>query len=110
METNVVTFILENIFIFLPLWIIALVITLVLLFTGKKQSLPVHEMKINEYLTFSTVKINQYHLVYLIIWTIMIIIGFASQIYLSTFIGGIIALIPILLILYLEKTRMQPKG
>jgi hypothetical protein len=107
METNVISFIIENIYLFLPLGITGIAITLILLFTGKKDGTD-HPENLNiDDLSISTCHINVYLLIYLFIWTMMIIIGLTSDFIVPSLVGGLLAAIPIAAILITH--RKTPK-
>ena len=95
MESNVVKFILENIYLFLPIGILGISITLYLYYTGKKEDIKLKDDLKDNYLVFSKFNINIYVLIYLFILTMMIIIGLLSNLIIPIIIGGFIALIPI---------------
>jgi hypothetical protein len=106
MENTVIEFIIDNIFLFLPLGITGIVITLILLFTSKQESIPEPDDLASDYKTIFNIRVNIYVLVYLFIWIMIIIIGLLSNFFIPTFIGGIIAAIPLILLVLIEfKTK-----
>jgi hypothetical protein len=110
METNVVTFILENIYLFLPLGLAGIIITLALIFTSKKTGAESKDDISTDYYTLYGLKINVYLAAYSIICIIMIITGILSQLYTPIALGGIIAIIPILFVIILQAKGKQLKG
>ena len=104
MESNVVKFILENIYLFLPLGISGISITLYLYYTGKKEDITVKDDLNADDLVLSKFNINVYVLIYLFIFTMMIIIGLLSNLIIPIIIGGLIALVPIV-VFFLTKFK-----
>jgi hypothetical protein len=97
MATNVITYISENLFLFLPLGIAGVSITIYLYFTGKKEE-PEKEKDLNvDFIKFSKLKINIYVLIYSFIFTMYIITGFLSDFVVPILVCGCITLIPIIL-------------
>ncbi len=106
MEKTVVQFILENIFLFLPIGLVGIVSTLVLMLISKKENIPRSETMESNYITIYHVRFNIYFLVYLFIWIIILLIGLFSNFIIPTIIGGIIAIIPFILFIIIEyKTK-----
>ena len=98
MENNIVSFIIENIFLFLPVGIAGIIVTIYLYYTGKKDGKIIKDNLEADYITFLKYKINIFVLVYLFIFTIMIVIGILSSFYIPIIVGAIFALIPVILI------------
>ena len=99
METNVINFIIENIYLFLPLGIAGIAITLILLFTGKKEGTTRTENLNVDDIPLSSYHINIYLLIYLFIWAMMLIIGISSNFIIPALVSGLLATIPIATIL-----------
>jgi hypothetical protein len=100
METNIISFIIENIYLFLPLGIAGITITLILLFTGQKDGTEHQENLKTDNIYLVTYPINIYLLIYLFIWAMMLIMGLTSNFIIPAFIGGFLATIPIAAILF----------
>jgi hypothetical protein len=102
MEKTIIQFILENIFLFLPVGISGILITVILVFMSKKENIPESEDLISDYKTIFKFNVNIYTLVYFVIWIMVIIIGLLSNFIIPTIIGGIIAAIPLLLLMLIQ--------
>jgi len=102
MENNFITYILENIFLFLPLFLVGIVVTLYLYITGKKDHFTEKKDADTDYIKLAKYKINVYVLIYLFLCITLIVLGILSNFILPTFIGGLIALIPIIMIAILR--------
>ena len=97
MESNVVTFIVDNIFFFLPLGVIGIVATLYLYFTAKKDGSEIKDDLEADYIVVSKYSLNVYVLIYLFIFVMMMIMGLLSyESKIPVIVGGILALIPII--------------
>ena len=86
METNIISFIIENIYLFLPLGIAGITITLILLFTGQKDGAEHQENLKTDNIYLVTYPINIYLLIYLFIWAMMLIMGLTSNFIIPAFI------------------------
>ena len=104
MESNVVKFIVENIYLFFPLGISGIAITLYLYYTGKKEENDVKEELDADYIVLSKLKLNVYVLIYLFIFVMMLIIGALSDFIFPVIIGGAMALIPIILMIPVKNS------
>jgi hypothetical protein len=106
MEKTIVQFIVENILIFLPIGVTGVIATIVLfILPKKKMSEPSLDTKA-DVLRFFHIRFNFYVGVYLFVWIMMVIIGVLSDFLVPTIIGGIVAAIPLLLIMFFEyKTK-----
>jgi hypothetical protein len=109
MENTVVQFIVENIFLFLPLGITGIIITTLLYVTGKKENKPEPEDVTSDDITKFHISINVYSFIYLVIWTTIFIIGILSDFLIPTITGGILALIPFLLMMGIKQKTKNPK-
>jgi len=108
MESNVVSFIMENIFLFLPIGIIGIVVTLYLYMTGKKiETEDKVEVDSND-LKVLKITVNAYVLIYIFIFMMLIIIGLLSNFITPVIIGGALALIPIVLMSIVRWKSSQP--
>lgn len=97
MERTIVQFIIENIFLFLPLGIAGVVITAILMFLPKK-NIPQQEEPVSDIITLFTIRIDLYILVYFFVWIMITIIGLLSNYIVPTLIGSVIAAIPLILL------------
>ncbi|MBN2065224.1 MAG: hypothetical protein JW771_00250 [Candidatus Thermoplasmatota archaeon] len=97
METNVVSFIVENIFLFLPIGVIGIVVTLYLYFTGKREEDEQKEHLTADYFTISSFTINIYSIVYLFICVMIVIIALLSNFIIPAIVGSVCASIPLVL-------------
>ena len=109
MEKTIIQFILENIFLFLPIGLLGLITTLLILFFSKKETLVKTEDVSPDHVTVFQRKVNIYFLVYFFIWIVIIIIGLASQYILPTIVGGIIAAVPLILQILIEYKTKKSK-
>ncbi len=111
MESNVVSFIIENIFLFLPLGIIGIGVTIYLYVTAEKVTSVSEENSEVDYLKFSRVTINFYVLVYLFICIMFLIIGYFSDFMIPVIVGSMAAFIPVVLMILIkwkaDHTRMS---
>lgn len=107
MERTVVQFMIENIFLFLPIGIAGIVATAILIFLPKKETVPQQEESTSDIITLFSFRFDLYFGVYLFIWVSIIIIGLLSDYILPTLIGGVIAALPLILLqlLKLKKTK-----
>jgi hypothetical protein len=110
MEKTVIQFILDNILLFLPIGITGIVTTIMLCFISKKETISESEDLKSDLITLFNIKLNIYVLVYLFIWIIIIIIGLSSNYIIPTIIGGILAAIPIILMMLIEFMAKNSKG
>ncbi len=97
MERTIVQFIIENIFLFLPLGIAGAVITAILMFLPKK-NIPQQEEPVSDIITLFTIRIDLYILVYFFVWIMITIIGLLSNYIVPTLIGSVIAAVPLILL------------
>jgi hypothetical protein len=109
MEKTIVQFILDNIFLFLPLGITGIVVTIILFFLPKQEAAPKYEDVKTDFITIFKFRLNIYVLVYLFIWIMMVIIGVLSNFFIPTLIGGIIATVPLVLLVILEHRTNNSK-
>jgi hypothetical protein len=109
MEHTVVQFIVENIFLFLPIGITGIVITVILLLLPKQKNIPETDDLTSDYKTIFNFRINIYVLVYLFIWIMVIIIGLLSNFIIPTIIDGIIAAIPLILLMIVQHKTKNSK-
>jgi len=109
MEKTIVQFILDNAFLFLPLGITGIVVTIILLFLPKQEATPEYEDVKSDFITIFKIRLNSYVLVYLFIWITMVIIGALSNFFIPTLIGGIIAAVPLILLVILEQRTNNSK-
>lgn len=107
MERTIVQFMIENIFLFLPIGIAGVVATAILIFLPKKETGPQQEESTSDIITLFSFRFDLYFGVYLFIWVSIIVIGLFSDYILPTLIGGVIAALPLILLqlLRLKKTK-----
>lgn len=96
MENTIVNFIVENIFLFLPVGLTGIIVTLFLYFTGKKENIEQNEDVVFDEWFLPKIRVNVLVLVYLFIWIVLIMIGVFSDFVIPTVIGGTIAVIPLI--------------
>jgi hypothetical protein len=109
MEKTIVQFILDNIFLFLPLGATGIIVTIVLFFLPKKETSPKYEDVKSDLITILKIRLNFYMVVYLFVWIMIIIIGVLSDFLIPTLIGGIIAAIPLIVMILLENKANKSK-
>jgi hypothetical protein len=109
MEKTVVQFIVENIFLFLPLGITGIIITLILYLTGKKEEKPQSDDVTFDDISFGKLKVNVFLSIYLFIWITLFIIGLLSDFITPTIIGGTIAVIPLITMICAKKINKDRK-
>ena len=109
MEKTIVQFILENIFLFLPIGVTGVVATIILLFLPKQQTTQKFKDVEPDYVTFFKMRCNIYTLVYLFIWITIIIIGLSSSLFVPTLVGAVIAAIPLVVLILLEQRTSKSK-
>jgi len=110
MEKTIVQFILDNIFLFLPLGAAGIIATIVLFFLPKKETSQYSEDLKSDVKTFVKIRLNIYVVVYLFVWIMIIIIGVLSDFLIPTLIGGIIASVPLIILMLLEYKTNKSKG
>ena len=101
METNEI--------IMLIIGIIGLIVTFFTWITGKKNAI-----KEEIYAESNTIKIYNFNveillIFYIFILIMMLLIGFISGFFIPTIVGGIIALIPLLLFIFAQKSKPKTK-
>jgi len=109
MEKTIVQFILDNILLFLPLGATGIIITIILFFLPKQENIHKYKNVKSDFKTIFKIRFNVYVLVYLFIWIMMIIIGVLSNFFVPTLIGGIIAAVPLVLLIFLEHRTNNSK-
>ena len=109
MESNVVSFIVENIFLFLPLGIIGIIVTLFLYLTGKKEEAREEDDLDADYVVLLKTNINVYVLIYLFIFFMMILIGILSNFVIPVVVGGVLASIPIVMMILVKIKTNRSK-
>jgi hypothetical protein len=109
MEKTIVQFILDNVFLFLPLGATGIIATIVLLLFPKQATSQKFEEVKTDFITFFKFRLNIYVVVYLFVWIMIIIIGVLSDFLVPTFIGGVIAAIPLIVLLLLEYKTNKSK-
>jgi uncharacterized membrane protein len=109
MEKTIVQFILDNIFLFLPLGATGIIATIVLLLLPKKDTSQKFEDVKTDFITFFKFRLNIYVVVYLFVWIMIIIIGVLSDFLVPTLIGGVIAAIPLIVLMLLEYKTNKSK-
>ena len=109
MEQNIVQFITDNIMFFLPLGIIGIVSTIILYFTGARNDKNRCNKDTNFHIILLNRKFNYFFSIYIFIFSMILIIGFLSKFYLAAIIGGCIAFIPIIVLLFVEYTAILNK-
>lgn len=109
MEKTIVQFIIDNIFLFLPLGILGIISTIVLILTAKKEEKTESEDLESDFKTIVNIRFNLYFLVYLFIWIVIVIIGLLSNFIIPTIIGGVIATVPLLLLTFIEYQTKKSK-
>ena len=109
MENNIVQFITENIFLFLPIGIIGIATTLYLYVTASREGTEKKDDLQSDYIPFFRFTLNFYVLIYIFIFIMMVIMGFLSNFIEPVIVGGIFALIPILslLIVKIRHTHLK---
>jgi hypothetical protein len=109
MEKTIVQFILDNIFLFVPIGSAGIAVTALLLFwPQKKPSVETDEIPFDT-ISFFRIHINFYILIYLLIWIVIILIGLFSDYMLATLLGAVIALIPLILIRFIGYLSIKSK-
>jgi len=98
MENNVIIFITENIFLFLPLVVIGIIATIYLYVTGSRDGIEEKEDLDVDHIVLSKFNVNVYVLIYLFIFAMMIVMGWLSNFIIPVIIGGIFASIPIIIV------------
>ena len=109
MENTVVQFIVENIFLFLPLGITGIIITILLYVTAKKENKPEPEDVTSDDITKFHITINVYVVIYLVLWATIFILGILSDFLIPTIIGGMLAFIPFVLMMSIKQKTKIPK-
>jgi len=109
MEKTIVQFILENIWVFLPLGAAGILATVVLFFLPRHAASSKYKEVQPDYITIFNRRMNAYVVVYLIIWIMIILIGLLSDFLIPTIIGGIIAAVPLIILILLEYKTNKSK-
>jgi len=109
MENTVIEFIIKNIFLFLPLGIAGIVITIFLFFTSKRESLPEPDDLESDYKILFHIRMNIYLVIYFFIWIMVILIGVFSDFIVPTIVSGTIAAIPLILMILSDYRTKKSK-
>jgi len=107
MATNIISYISENIFIFLPLGITGVAVTIILYFTGKKEGYGFKDNLQDDYLKISKFNVNIYIFVYFFIWLMYLITGLLCEFTMPIIVSGILALIPIIIMFIISKRSIK---
>lgn len=110
MESNVVNFITENIFLFLPVGITGIIATIALFYMGRNDSHYQKQELEKSIIKIYHKKVDFFLIIYTFIVIMMSIIGIMSEFLFATLIGGTIALIPILITILLEHRKSNKRG
>lgn len=102
MENSIVDFIIENIFLFLPLVIFGIVVTIYLYLTGTKEKVEKEYELDADNITIAKFHVNVYLLIYIFFCSMMILIGFLSDFIIPTIVGGALAAIPIIIMILVK--------
>ncbi len=109
MENTVIEFIINNIFLFLPLGVAGIVITIFLLVTSKRESLSEPDNLESDYKTLFNIRLNIYVIIYFFIWIMVIIIGLLSNFIIPTLISGVLAAIPLIVMILSDHLTKKSK-
>ncbi len=109
MERTIVQFILDNVFIFVPLGAAGVIATIVLYFLPTKETSKVSENLSTDFITLGKIQMNIYVVVYIFVWIMILIIGLFSDFLVPSIIGGIIAAIPLVVLTLLELKTSTSK-
>jgi bacteriorhodopsin len=109
MENTVIEFIINNIFLFLPLGVAGIVITIFLLVTSKRESLSEPDNLESDYKTLFNIRMNIYVIIYFFIWIMVIIIGLLSNFIIPTLISGVLAAIPLIVMILSDHLTKKSK-
>jgi len=109
MEKTIVQFILDNMFLFLPLGVTGIIATIVLFFLPKQETAQKFKDMKSDTITILKIRLNIYVVVYLFVWIMIIIIGVLSDFLIPTLIGGIIAAVPLVILMLLEYKTNRSK-
>jgi hypothetical protein len=109
MEKTIVQFILDNIFLFLPLGASGIIATIVLFFYPKQGTTQNYEDMKSDIITILKIRLNIYVVVYLFVWIMIIIIGLFSDYLIPTLVGGIIAAVPLVILMLFDYKMNKSK-
>jgi hypothetical protein len=109
MEKTIVQFILDNIFLFLPLGASGIIATIVLFFYPKQGTTQNYEGMKSDIITILKIRLNIYVVVYLFVWIMIIIIGLFSDYLIPTLVGGIIAAVPLVILMLFDYKMNKSK-
>ena len=109
MEKTIVQFILDNLFLFVPIGSAGVAVTVLLLFWPQKEPGVKTTEIVSDTISFFRIRINFYILIYLLIWIVIILIGLFSDYFLPTLLGAIIASIPLILIRFIGYITIKSK-
>jgi di/tricarboxylate transporter len=111
MVKTVIQFIIDNIFFILPLIIAGLLVTFYLYLTGKKETINKEDNLQEDYKKIGPLHINVFILFYLFAWVVLVLIGVLSDFLIPTLTNGLIALIPVLILILTRKySHRDPKA
>lgn len=104
MENAFVKFILDNLYIFLPILLAGFLVTIYLLWKSPKETPVKKENLLADYKKIGGHRVNIFIFFYLLIWVSMVLIGIFSGFIIPTFINGAIALIPLLFLIFTRRS------
>ena len=109
MEKTIVQFILDNLWVFVPIGAAGIIVTIVLFFLPKKVTSEVSEDLSTDFISILKLRVNVYLVVYLFLFIGIFIIGLLSDFLVPSIVGGVIAAIPFLILTILEFNTKKSK-
>ncbi len=107
MENTVIQYIVDRLAFFVPVLLGGFIITMILYFTGKKDT-PIEEENLQEdYKRIGNFSINSLFIFYLAAWVVLVVIGVLSDFLIPTIVNGFIALIPLLLLILTRRRKQK---
>ena len=115
MENNIISYILENLMIFLPIGLTGIIVTIILIVTGKNDRRE-KERKIDRNIFYPTGKkiLNLFDLTYFFVIFMLLMIGLFSNFIIESIVGFSFAIIPLILNIsfsvYSRKIKDKKEG
>ncbi|MEF8848633.1 MAG: hypothetical protein V5A68_05810 [Candidatus Thermoplasmatota archaeon] len=115
MENNIISYILENLMIFLPIGLTGIIVTIILIVTGKDY-IREKERNFDREIFYPTRKkiLNLFDLTYFFVISMLLMIGLFSNFIIESIVGFSFAIIPLILNItfsvYFRKVKDRKEG
>jgi TRAP-type C4-dicarboxylate transport system permease large subunit len=104
MENALVKFVLDHLYIFIPLLLTGFLVTLYLLWKSPKETPVKKDNLLEDYKRLGSHRVNIFIFLYLLIWVVMVVIGIFSGFVVPTLVNSVFALIPLLVLIFARRS------